>query len=70
MKIKRPREIRIEVKNRRYKAVLKWDFKDNAYIIKVPALPEVFTFGRSLKEVKHMAKDAIELYLVCQNHGS
>ncbi len=32
---------------------------DGAYNVVVPAMPDICTFGRSLNEARHMAKDAI-----------
>lgn len=48
-----------------YTCKFKWDEKDKAYIISVPSLPEVFTFGKNLTDAKKMVKDAIELYCDC-----
>lgn len=58
-------KISIDTKKGRYTCILRWDAKDKAYLVSVPSLPEVFTFGRTLAEAKRMAKDAIELYCEC-----
>jgi len=57
--------IDIETKHGTYGAVLKWDAKDKAYIVKVQSLPGVFTFGKNIRDAKKMAKDVIELYCDC-----
>ena len=62
MAIKKVQKIEVETRRGKYKVLFRWDKKDRAYIVKVPGLPEVFTFGKNLKEAKYMAKDAIELY--------
>ena len=46
-----------------YKAVIWRDKKDRAFLVKVPSLPGVVTYGENLAEAKRMAKDAIELHL-------
>lgn len=55
----------LETKRGTYEAVFKWDAKDKAYIVNVPSLSGVVTFGKNLKDAKRMAKDAIELYCEC-----
>lgn len=57
--------LNISTKRGTYKAVFKWDKRDKAYIVSVPSLPDVFTFGKNLQDAKRMAKDAIELYCEC-----
>lgn len=42
-----------------------WDNEDKAYLVSVPSLPGVFTFGKNLTDAKKMAKDAIELHCEC-----
>lgn len=59
-------EFIIKTKDGAYKIVIWFDKKDKAYLVSVPSLPEVFTFGKSLVDAKRMAKDAIELYCDCQ----
>ncbi len=59
-------EFVINTKGGAYKIVVWFDKKDKAYLVKVPSLPEVFTFGKSIADAKKMAKDAIELYCNCQ----
>lgn len=48
-----------------FEVVLRWDPRDKAYIVSVPSLPEIFTFGTSIAHARRMAKDAIEL--VCDS---
>ncbi len=55
----------IQTKNGTYNIIIWWDKKDKAYLVKVPSLPGVVTFGKTLVEAKKMAKDAIELYCDC-----
>ena len=59
------REFVIKTKEGSYNIIVWFDKKDKAYLVKVPSLPEVFTFGKSLVDAKKMAKDAIELYCDC-----
>lgn len=58
-------DLSIETKRGTYEAVFKWDAKDKAYIVNVPSLSGVVTFGKNLKDAKRMAKDAIELHCEC-----
>ncbi len=37
--------------------------KDGGFNVVFPAIPEICTFGRNLKESKEMAKDALRCYL-------
>jgi predicted RNase H-like HicB family nuclease len=37
--------------------------KDGGYDVIVPAIPEICTFGETLKEAKAMAEDSIRCYL-------
>ncbi|MBI4215635.1 MAG: type II toxin-antitoxin system HicB family antitoxin [Parcubacteria group bacterium] len=39
---------------------------DKVYLVRVPNLPGVITFGRSLIEAKKMAREAIELHCECE----
>ena len=55
----------IPTKRGNYDVVLTWDSKDRAYLVSVPSLPEVITFGKNLADAKRMAKDAIELHCDC-----
>jgi predicted RNase H-like HicB family nuclease len=57
--------LNIETKRGTYEAVFGWDVKDKAYIVSVPSLSGVVTFGKNLKDAKRMIKDAIELYCDC-----
>jgi len=57
--------LNIETKRGTFEAVFRWDKKDKAYIVSVPSLSGVVTFGKNLKDAKRMAKDAIELYCQC-----
>lgn len=55
----------IEVKTRygTHTAVLEPD--ENGYVVTVPGLPGVVTWGRDIEHAKKMAKDAIELCVEC-----
>ena len=54
-----------------FNVVFKWDARDKAYIVAVPSLPEVCTFGTSIADAKRMARDAIELFCDCAlNEGN
>ncbi len=55
----------IVTKRGTYSVVLKWDSRDKAYLVSIPSLPEVITFGKTLADAKRMAKDAIELHCDC-----
>lgn len=63
--MKQKMEYHIATKHGTYQVHIWWDAKDKAYLVKVPSLPNVVTFGKTLTEAKHMAKDAIELYCSC-----
>jgi len=62
---KNSKEFKIQTKAGVYKTTIWWDKKDKSYLVKVPSLLEVVTFGTSLASAKKMAKDAIELYCDC-----
>jgi predicted RNase H-like HicB family nuclease len=36
---------------------------EGGYNVVVPAIPEIFTFGETLKEAKAMAEDALRCYI-------
>lgn len=59
------KEFNIQTKKGIYRVIIWYDHKDKAYLVKVPSLPEVVTFGKTISEAKKMAKDAIELYCEC-----
>ena len=59
------KRFRIQTKAGFYWVVIWWDKWDKAYLVKVPSLPGVVTFGKTLTEAKRMAQDAIELYCDC-----
>lgn len=59
------KEYKIQTKLGVHKSVIWWNKEDKVYLVDVPGLPGVVTFGKSLTEAKHMAKDAIELYGDC-----
>jgi predicted RNase H-like HicB family nuclease len=48
-----------------YEISIWFDENDKAFLVKVPSLPGVVTFGKTIEEAKKMAKDAIELYCDC-----
>jgi predicted RNase H-like HicB family nuclease len=37
--------------------------KEGGFNVVLPAIPEICTFGRTLKEAREMAKDALRCYL-------
>ncbi len=45
-----------------YKVLLRPE-PEGGYTVNVPALPGCITYGENLKEAKHNAKEAIELYV-------
>ena len=45
----------------KYTAVLAFSPEDGAYLVQVPAFPEVHTFGETVEEATANAKEAIEL---------
>lgn len=55
----------IQTKFGSYKVVIWWDDRDKTYLVKAVNLPDVVTFGKTIKEAKEMAKDAIGLYCDC-----
>ena len=55
-------ELNIQTKNGTFRTLIWWHKGDKAYLVEVPSLPEVVTFGVSLADAKRMAKDVIELY--------
>lgn len=44
-------------------AVVYEPLKEGGFNVIFPAIPEICTFGRTLKEAKEMAKDALRCYL-------
>lgn len=62
---KKEKKLTIHTKTGAYQVLLWWDVKDKAYLVKVPSLPGVVTFGKTLASTKKMAKDAIELHCEC-----
>lgn len=62
---KNRKEFKVQTRGGIYKTVIWWDKKDKSYLVKVPSLPGVVTFGTSIVDAKKMAKDAIELYCDC-----
>ncbi len=47
-----------------YIAHFEWEEDSNAYNVSFPDLPGCFTFGSSVAEAIHMAKDALEGFLI------
>ena len=56
---------KISTENGMFNALIWFNKKDSAYLVKIPRLPEVVTFGKTLTEAKRMAADAIELFCEC-----
>lgn len=52
----------IHTRNGTYRALIWRDARDKAYLVRVPSLPGVVTFGTTLAEAKKMARGAIELH--------
>ena len=48
-----------------YKIRIIWDTADKVYLVSVPRLPEIATYGSSFQKAKNMAQDAIELTCEC-----
>lgn len=44
-------------------AVIYEPIKEGGFNVIFPAIPEICTFGRTLKEAREMAKDALRCYL-------
>lgn len=42
-----------------------YDARDKAYLVRVPNISEIVTFGKTLAEAKRMGIDALELYCDC-----
>lgn len=62
---KRKKKFLIQTKTGAYTALIRFDKRDRVYLVRVPSLSGVVTFGKTLKEAKRMAKDAIELHCAC-----
>ena len=62
---KNTKQFIIQTRQGSFKIVIWYDKKDKAYLVKVPSLPDVVTFGKSISDARRMAKDAIELYCDC-----
>ncbi|MDP3726390.1 MAG: type II toxin-antitoxin system HicB family antitoxin [bacterium] len=59
---KREKKFIIHTKTGTYVAHIWFDAQDKAYLVSVPSLPGVITFGKTIKKAKEMARDAIELH--------
>ena len=59
---KKCKEFKIQTKVGLYKIIVWRDGKDISYLVKVPSLSGVVTFGVNFADAKKMAKDAIEFY--------
>ena len=62
---KNTKQFIIQTKKGSFKVTIRHDKRDKAYLVKVPSLPDVVTFEKSISDAKRMAKDAIELYCDC-----
>ncbi len=51
-----------DMTERQYKILLREE-PEGGYTVTVPVLPGCVTYGRTLEEAIHMAKEAIELYI-------
>ena len=45
----------------KYTAIIEFSEEDRVYLVRVPAFPEVHTYGETMEESKANAKEAIEL---------
>ncbi len=55
----------VDTKHGSYRVEIRRDEKERVYLVRVPAFPELATFGTSLADAKRMAKDIIELHCDC-----
>lgn len=62
----RKKEFLIKTRQGVYRALIWLDKGDKVYLVKVPSLPGVATFGATLSQAKEMAKEAIELHCGCE----
>ena len=53
----------IKTKYGEYKCLFKLDKEQSDYIITVPSLEGLVTFGKNIKDGKKMVKEAIELHI-------
>jgi predicted RNase H-like HicB family nuclease len=63
------RVVGLRVRGRVYRAVLRPDLKVGGYTVRVLGLPGCITEGDTLEEARHMAKEAIELWLSAAGPG-
>ena len=59
------KQFTIDTKHGSYRVEIRRDEKEGTYRVRVPAFPELATFGTSLADAKRMAKDIIELHCDC-----
>ena len=55
----------VTTKQGRFTLAIRYDARDKAYLVRVPNIPEIITFGETLAEAKRMGIDALELYCDC-----
>ena len=58
-------EIQVQTRYGKYRCLCLPDPDDNDYIVTIPSLTGVVTWGKNLQQVKKMAREAIELHLEC-----
>jgi predicted RNase H-like HicB family nuclease len=56
----------VTTKSRRYSVVLVPDPDEGGYVVEVPALPGLVTYGRTMDEALEMARDAIQGWIEVQ----
>jgi len=61
----RKKEYTIETEHGIYQAQIWRDVVEKIYLVRIPAFPELATFGTSLADAKRMAKDIILLHCDC-----
>ncbi len=62
------KQLKIKTKRGIFNIVLKSKEGEEGYVIRVEGFPEIVTGGDTLKEVKKMAKEAIEFCLECREN--
>jgi len=62
---KKEHTYQVGTKHGRFTITVWYDSRDKAYLVRVPKIPEIVTFGKTLAEAKRMGVDALELYCDC-----
>ena len=61
----RKKEYIIDTKHGTYQVRIWRDEREKVYLVRIPAFPELATFGTSLADAKRMAKDIVQLHCAC-----